>query len=75
MPVEQQVISIFSGTQGHLDDLPVEAVRRFEREFLAFVEKSYPEIPHNIRTTNDLSDADSKRLGEAAKQFKATFKA
>jgi F-type H+-transporting ATPase subunit alpha len=75
MPVEQQVISIFAGTQGHLDDLPVGAVRRFEREFLAFVEKSYPEIPHNIRTTQDLSDADSKRLGEAAKQFKATFKA
>src|SRR2546428_11223222 len=36
MPVEQQVISIFLGTQGHLDDLPVEAGRRFEREFLAF---------------------------------------
>src|SRR3989475_8243138 len=74
MPVEQQVISIFLGTQGHLDDLPVEAVRRFEREFLAFVEKSYPEVPHNIRTTRDLSDADSARLGEAVKQFKASFK-
>src|SRR3989449_1368955 len=74
MPVEQQVISIFLGTQGHLDDLPVEAVRRFEREFLAFVEKSYPEVPHNIRTTRDLSDADSARLGEAVKQFKASFR-
>jgi F-type H+/Na+-transporting ATPase subunit alpha len=75
MAVELQVISIFTGTQGHLDDVPVEAVRKFEREFIAFVEKSYPEIPHNIRTTKDLSDADSKRLGEAVKQFKAQFKA
>jgi len=74
MAVEQQVISIFTGTQGHLDDLPVEAVRRFEREFLAFVEKSYPEVPHNIRTTRDLTDADSARLTEAVKQFKAGFK-
>ena len=74
MPVEQQVVSIFTGTQGHLDDIPVEAVRRFEREFLAFIEKSYPEVPHNIRTTKDLSDADSQRLGEAVKQFKAAFK-
>jgi F-type H+-transporting ATPase subunit alpha len=74
MAIEQQVISIFTGTQGHLDDLPVEAVRKFEREFLAFVEKSYPEVPHNIRTTKDLTDADSKRLGEAVKEFKATFK-
>ncbi|HEY2955564.1 MAG TPA: F0F1 ATP synthase subunit alpha [Candidatus Eisenbacteria bacterium] len=75
MPVEQQVISIFTGTQGHLDELPVEAVRRFEREFLAFVEKTYPEVPHNIRTTKDLSESDTQRLGEAVKQFKATFKA
>src|SRR5256712_489156 len=35
MPIEKQVVSIFTGTQGHLDELPVEAVRRFEREFLA----------------------------------------
>ncbi len=75
MPVEQQVISIFTGTQGHLDDLPVEAVRRFETGFLAFVEKNYPEVPHNIRTTKQLSDADSKRLTDAVKQFKGTFKA
>ncbi len=75
MPVERQVISIFTGTQGHLDDLPVEAVRRFEEGFLGFVEKNYPEVPHNIRTTKQLSDADSKRLDEAVKAFKAAFKA
>src|SRR5437867_3861013 len=75
MPVEQQVIAIFLGTQGHLDELPVGAVRRFEKEFLAFVEKSYPEVPHNIRSTKQLSDADGDRLTEAVKQCKASFKA
>ena len=75
MAVEQQVVSIFTGTHGHLDDIPVEAVRRFEREFLAFVAKGYPEVPHNIRTTRDLSDADMQRLADAVKQFKAAFKA
>ena len=74
MAVERQVISIFAGVNGHLDSLPVEAVRRFEQEFLAFVEKNYPEVPHNIRTTKQLSDTDGTRLNEAAKQFKATFK-
>jgi F-type H+-transporting ATPase subunit alpha len=74
MPVETQVISIFTGTQGHLDDLPVEAVRKFEKEFLAFVDKNYPEVPHNVRTSKVLSDADSARLTEAVRQFKATFK-
>ncbi len=73
MPVELQVISIFTGVNGFLDDLPVEAVRRFEKEFLAFVQKEYPEIPHNIRTNKVISDEDMKRLSEAAKQFKATF--
>ena len=75
MPVEQQVISIFAGVNGYLDDLPVAAVRRFEREFLAFVQATYPEVPHNIRTNKVISDADSARLHEAAKQFKASFKA
>jgi F-type H+-transporting ATPase subunit alpha len=75
MPVEQQVISIFTGTNGYLDDLPVDAVRRFEREFLAFVATSYPEVAHNIRTNKVISDADGARLHEAAKHFKASFKA
>ncbi len=75
MPVEQQVISIFTGVNGYLDDLPVEAVRRFETEFLAFVAKHYAEVEHNIRTTKAISDTDTARLNEAAKQFKATFKA
>src|SRR5215467_6040741 len=43
MPVEQQVISIFTGSAGYLDDLPVEAVRRFEKDFLAFVDAKYGE--------------------------------
>jgi F-type H+-transporting ATPase subunit alpha len=59
---------------GYLDDLPVEAVRRFETEFLAFVEREYPEVPHDVRNTKDLSEASQARLHEAAKQFKTVFK-
>ena len=75
MPVERQVISIYTGTQGMLDELPVEAVRRFEKEFLAFMDQKYPEVPHNIATSKVLSDEDAKRITEAVKQFKSTFKA
>jgi F-type H+-transporting ATPase subunit alpha len=74
MAVEQQVISIWAGANGYLDDVPVEAVRKFEEEWLGFVEKQYPEVPHDVRNTKDLSDEDQKRLHEAAKQFKTTFK-
>ncbi len=73
MPVERQVISIFAGVNGYLDDLPVAAVRRFEQEFLAFVEKEYPEVPHNIRTSKDLTDGDQARLHDAVKRFRTAF--
>jgi len=75
MAVERQVVSIFSGTNGYLDDVPVGAVRKFEEEFLAFVDKTYAEVLHNIRTTKAISDEDTKRLHEACKAFKAQFKA
>jgi F-type H+-transporting ATPase subunit alpha len=75
MPVEDQVISIWAGANGYLDDLPVGAVRRFESEWLAFVKKDYAEVAHNVRTTKAMSDEDQKRLHEAARAFKTQFKA
>jgi F-type H+-transporting ATPase subunit alpha len=75
MAVEHQVISIWAGTNGYLDDLPVAAIRKFESEWLAFIGKQYPELPHNVRTAKQMSDEDQKRLHEACKAFKAQFKA
>jgi len=75
MPVEQQVISIWSGTNGYLDDVPAAAVRKFESEWLAFVKKQYPEVPHNVATAKAISGEDEKRLHEACKAFKTQFKA
>jgi F-type H+-transporting ATPase subunit alpha len=75
MPVEQQVISIWAGTNGFLDDVPVEAVRRFESQWLAYVEKNYPEVAHDIRTTKTISDNDQKRLTDGCAAFKKEFKA
>ncbi len=75
MPIEQQVISIWAGTNGYLDDQPAAAVRKYEKEWLAYVAKQYPEVAHNIRTQKAISDADQARLHEAAKAFKAAFQA
>ena len=75
MPVEQQVISIWAGANGYLDDMPVAAVRRFETEWLEFVAHQYAEVAHNIRTAKMISPEDEKRLHEACKAFKAQFKA
>jgi F-type H+-transporting ATPase subunit alpha len=75
MAVEKQVISIYTGSNGFLDDLPASAVRKFESEFLAFVDKTYPELPLSIAKAKTISDADGAKITEAVKQYKAIFKA
>jgi F-type H+-transporting ATPase subunit alpha len=75
LPVEKQVVSIWAGTNGYLDDLPVSAVRRFESEWVGFVDQSYAEVMHDIRTTKTIGADSEKRLHEACKTFKAKFKA
>ena len=73
MPVEKQVISIFAAIKGHLDDLPVEAVRRFEKELHAFLDTNHPEIAQSIRDTKDLTPETENALNEAILKFKKTF--
>jgi F-type H+/Na+-transporting ATPase subunit alpha len=75
MAVEDQCISIWAGTNGYLDDIPVAAVRRFETEWLAFVKRDYAEVVHNVRTAKQMSDEDQKRLNDGCKTFKAKFQA
>ena len=75
MAVEAQVLSIWAGANGYLDDVAVPAVRKFETEWLGYVNQQYAEVVHNVRTAKEISKEDDKRLHEAAKAFKAQFKA
>ena len=75
MSVEQQVMALWAGTQGHLDTIPVEAVRRFESEFLGFMAQKYPDVAATIAKDKDLSDATTAKLTQAVGEFKAQFKA
>jgi F-type H+-transporting ATPase subunit alpha len=75
MSVERQVLSIWAGANGYLDDVSVPAVRKFEGEWLDFLEKQYAEVVHNVRTAKSISQEDERRLNEAAKAFKTQFKA
>jgi F-type H+-transporting ATPase subunit alpha len=71
--LEKQVMIIFAGTQGYLDDLPLEAIKPFEEAFYQFIEKEYPDIPHTIAHTKDLSQATFEKLNEATMKFKKYF--
>ena len=75
MPVEEQVVSIFLGTGGHLDTVPVEDVRRFETEFVDHVRASEEEILKEIRESQKLTDETAALLAEAVNQFKKGFAA
>jgi F-type H+-transporting ATPase subunit alpha len=75
MPVEDQIIVIFAGTGGYLDDIPVSAIQRFEREFLAFVHDKYPEVPEHIRREKEIDSVTQDALEKAVKEFKQQFKA
>jgi F-type H+-transporting ATPase subunit alpha len=75
MPVEEQVVSIFLGTGGHLDSVPVEDVSRFETEFLDHVRASEQDILKEIRESGKLGDELSDKLGEVINQFKKGFAA
>ncbi|PDO10386.1 MAG: F0F1 ATP synthase subunit alpha [Candidatus Reconcilbacillus cellulovorans] len=73
MPVEKQVVSIFTAVRGFLDDIPVQDVLRFEKEFLAFVDANHPEIFQSIRDTKDLTPENEQALIAAIEKFKKTF--
>ncbi len=73
MPVEQQVVSIFAAINGHLDDLEVSEVLRFEEELHAFLAKNRAELVDKLQKEAELTDEISKELNEAIGEFKDKF--
>ncbi|MCV7314930.1 F0F1 ATP synthase subunit alpha [Mycolicibacillus parakoreensis] len=73
MAVEEQVVSIFLGTEGHLDSVPVEDVGRFEAELLDHIRASEAEILNDIRDSTKLSEETSEKLVAAINKFKKGF--
>jgi F-type H+-transporting ATPase subunit alpha len=71
-PMEEQAVSIFSGTSGELDDVPVEDVRRFERELLDHLRRN-TKILDTIRETRLVDDDTEAALREALAEFKRGF--
>jgi len=75
MAVENQVVSIFAGTNGYLDPIPVEHVKRFERELLSVMDLKYADVLKEIADSKDLSAQTTERLNTILKDFSASFTA
>jgi F-type H+/Na+-transporting ATPase subunit alpha len=71
--MEREVVSVWSGTTGQLDDVPVEDIRRFDAEFLDYIQRDHPGVFETIRQTSDLSDDTVTTLTSAIDTFKRQF--
>ena len=75
LAVERQIALIFAGTNGFLDDVPVERVQSYERELHQFLETRYQAVLAAIREKKSLDDQIKADLGAALKEFVAQFMA
>jgi F-type H+-transporting ATPase subunit alpha len=71
--VNDQVVSIFAGTQGYLDDLPNAKVPAFEAALLRHVNDEFPEIIKDLDETGALSDENTEKLKSIVADFKVQF--
>ena len=72
MPLEHQVVAIFAGNEGLLDDIPVEKIKDFEKGLLDFIDKNCLDIFHEISRKNYFRDIERK-MKDAILKFKILF--
>jgi F-type H+/Na+-transporting ATPase subunit alpha len=74
LPVEKQVLIIFAGTNGFIDDLPLPAIKKYEHELFLFLETKHPEIFAEVLKKREI-DADLRgKMTQALEEFKVVFK-
>jgi F-type H+-transporting ATPase subunit alpha len=73
LPVEKQVLIIFAGTSGYLDDLPVEVCREFEKELYRFADSSHADVLADLAAKKAIDDDLRARMHKLVKQFKEKF--
>ncbi|MFI5363948.1 MAG: F0F1 ATP synthase subunit alpha, partial [Elusimicrobiota bacterium] len=74
LPIERQVLSIFAGTNGFVDEVPVAQVRRFETELFAFADARHGATMKELAEKKVIDDALKAKLETLIKEFKAQFK-
>ncbi|HPD60506.1 MAG TPA: F0F1 ATP synthase subunit alpha, partial [Thermodesulfobacteriota bacterium] len=73
IPVERQIVIIYAGTQGYVDDYPESCLARFEAELYDFLENNYKGLLDEIKTKKELTEGLDKKLKEALGKFKEKF--
>ncbi|AGM09145.1 F0F1 ATP synthase subunit alpha [Amycolatopsis keratiniphila] len=73
IPVEEQVVTVYLGTNGHYDSVPTEDVRRFNHEFIESARRKHGELLKDIRESGKFSDETASGLVDAVNEFKKEF--
>jgi F-type H+-transporting ATPase subunit alpha len=75
LPVEQQILIIYAGTNGFLDKFPESALKKYETELHRFVETSHPDVFNDISTKREMTDDLKEKMNAALKEFNENFTA
>ncbi len=75
MPMSEQVIVLFAGTQGYIDNLPVESIKKFEEEFLRYIRDRKADVKKELEEKKTIDDALKAKLVAAVEDFKKGFQA
>lgn len=73
MAVADQVLSIFAGVNGFLDDVPVNKVRQFEEDFLAYVKQKHPQVRQDVAAKGKIDEAFGGELKKILTSFKQEY--
>jgi F-type H+-transporting ATPase subunit alpha len=73
VPAEKEVLSLFAGAYGYLDEWPVEAIAGYEKQMLEFMESKYADLLKEIKAENQISDELEEKLKKALDEFKSLF--
>jgi len=75
LSVERQILIIYAGTNGFVDELPVTALKKYEQELYSFIESKHPDIFADILKKRELDNDLRAKMNKALEEFKGTFKA
>lgn len=75
LPVEKEVVSLFAGTNGFLDEVPLEQIERYERELFEVMDMKHVDLLQTIAETRDIAEPVAEQLRALLKEFTDTFKA
>ena len=75
LPVEKQILIVYAGTNGFVDELPLTVLKKYEQELYSFIEAKHPDIYDDILKKRELDSDLRAKLNKALEEFKGVFKA